>query len=128
VIANAKVMAKGFVEQGYQVISDGTDNHCMLIDLRSKDITGKDAELALGKVDITVNKNMVPFDEQPPMVTSGMRVGTPAITTRGVKEDSIREIVDLMDRVISNASNDTIIAESRKKVNHMMEGLPLFAD
>jgi glycine hydroxymethyltransferase len=128
VVKNAKVMAEEFVARGYKIISGGTDNHSMLIDLRSKNITGADAENALIKADITVNKNMVPFDEQPPMVTSGMRVGTPAITTRGVKEDSIREIVDLMDRVISNASNDTIIAESRKKVNHMMEGLPLFAE
>jgi glycine hydroxymethyltransferase len=100
----------------------------MLIDLRSKNITGADAENALIKADITVNKNMVPFDEQPPMVTSGIRVGTPAITTRGVKEDAIREIVDLMDRAITNADNDAIISECRKKVNHMMEGLPLFAE
>jgi len=126
-VRNAKVMAEEFVARGYKIISGGTDNHSMLIDLRSKNITGADAENALIKADITVNKNMVPFDEQPPMVTSGMRVGTPAITTRGVKEDTIREIVDLMDRVITNADNDTIIAETRKKVNGMMEGLLLFA-
>ncbi len=128
VVKNAKIMAEEFVARGYKIISGGTDNHSMLIDLRSKNITGADAENALIKADITVNKNMVPFDEQPPMVTSGIRVGTPAITTRGVKEDAIREIVDLMDCVITNADNDAIISECRKKVNHMMEGLPLFAE
>lgn len=127
-VKNAKVMAEEFVNRGYKIISGGTDNHSMLIDLRSKNITGADAEDALIKADITVNKNMVPFDEQPPMVTSGMRVGTPAITTRGVKEDDIRTIVDLMDRVISNPTNDAIIKETRQKVNAMMQGLPLFAD
>jgi glycine hydroxymethyltransferase len=128
VVKNAKIMAEEFVARGYKIISGGTDNHSMLIDLRSKNITGANAENALIKADITVNKNMVPFDEQPPMVTSGIRVGTPAITTRGVKEDAIREIVDLMDCVITNADNDAIISECRKKVNHMMEGLPLFAE
>lgn len=126
-VKNAKVMAEEFISRGYKIISGGTDNHSMLIDLRSKNITGADAENALIKADITVNKNMVPFDEQPPMVTSGMRVGTPAITTRGVREDEIRVIVGLMDRVITNAGNDAIIAETRRKVNSMMEGLPLFA-
>ena len=99
----------------------------MLIDLRPKNITGADADAALIKADITVNKNMVPFDDQPPMVTSGIRVGSAAITTRGVKEDEVRTIVDLMDRVIMNSGNDTIISEARKQVNDLMSGRPLFA-
>ena len=124
---NAKVMAEEFVDRGYKIISGGTDNHSMLIDLSPKNITGADADAALIKADITVNKNMVPFDTQPPMVTSGIRVGTPAMTTRGVKEDTIREIVDIMDIVMMNRENQSIIDESRKKINDMMEGRPLFA-
>ena len=127
VIANAKAMAEEFVARGYKVISGGTDNHSMLIDLRSKNITGKDAENALVKADITVNKNMVPFDEESPFVTSGMRVGTPAITTRGLKEGEARSIVDLMDQVISNHENETIIKEVKAKANQMMSDRPLFA-
>ena len=127
VMKNAQVMAEEFVNRGYKIISGGTDNHCMLIDLSPKNITGADADAALIKADITVNKNMVPFDTQPPMVTSGIRVGTPAITTRGVKEDTIREIVDIMDTVMMNRENDSVIDESRKKINDLMEGLPLFA-
>ena len=126
-MANAKVMAEEFVNRGYKVISDGTDNHSMLIDLSPKNLTGTEADAALIKADITVNKNMVPFDKQPPMVTSGIRVGTPAITTRGVKEVTIREIVDIMDTVMMNRDNDAVIGESRKKINDMMEGRPLFA-
>ena len=99
----------------------------MLIDLRSKNISGKDAENALIKADITVNKNMVPFDERSPFVTSGMRVGTPAITTRGLKEDSIEKIVDLIDDVILNYQNESKIEAVKKEVNNMMQGLPLFA-
>lgn len=125
VIANAKVMAKGFVEQGYQVISDGTDNHCMLIDLRSKDITGKDAELALGKVDITVNKNMVPFDTQSPFVTSGIRVGTPAVTTRGLKEAECAQIVQLIDAALMNRDSPSELDRIRFQVNGMMRLKPL---
>ena len=126
-VKNASVMAEEFVDRGYKIISGGTDNHCMLIDLRSKGVTGKDADAALGKADITVNKNMVPFDDQPPMISSGIRVGTPAITTRGLKEQEVRKIVDLMDRVITNSENDSIIAEVRKEVIDMMSGRPLFA-
>ncbi len=124
---NAKVMAQAFVDRGYAVISGGTDNHCMLIDLRSKNISGKEAENCLVKADITVNKNMVPFDDKSPFVTSGIRVGTAAITTRGMKEHQIEIIVDLMDRVISNSNSDSITLEVKKEVNKMMQDMPLFA-
>jgi glycine hydroxymethyltransferase len=126
VIKNAKVMAQCFINKGYKVISGGTENHCMLLDLRSKGITGKDAENTLVKADITVNKNMVPFDDKSPFVTSGMRVGTPAITTRGVKEDTIPQIVDLIDEVLMNIDNEDVIQEVRKKVNDLMGQFPLF--
>ena len=126
VIKNAKVMAQCFIDKGYKVISGGTENHCMLLDLRSKGITGKDAENTLVKADITVNKNMVPFDDKSPFVTSGMRVGTPAITTRGVKEDTIPQIVDLIDEVLMNIDNEDVIQEVRKKVNDLMGQFPLF--
>ena len=124
---NAKVMAKAFVDRGYAVISGGTDNHCMLIDLRSKNITGKEAENVLVRADITVNKNMVPFDDKSPFVTSGIRVGTAAISTRGIKETQIEQIVDLIDQVIVNKDNESTILEVRKKVNVLMQDLPLFA-
>ncbi len=126
---NASVMAKHFVEKGYKVISGGTDNHLMLIDLRSKfpDITGKTVENTLVKADITINKNMVPFDSRSPFQTSGLRVGTPAITTRGLKEEHMSIIVDLIDEVISNINNDDVIDSVRKKVNELMEPFPLFA-
>ena len=127
VIKNAKVMAHCFVDKGYKVISGGTDNHCMLLDLRSKGITGKEAENTLVLADITVNKNMVPFDDKSPFITSGMRLGTPAITTRGIKEDTIPEIVDLIDTVLMNIDNKNIINDVRKKVNHLMSQYPLFA-
>ena len=126
VIRNAKVMAKCFVEKGYKVISGGTDNHCMLLDLRSKGITGKEAENTLVLADITVNKNLVPFDDKSPFITSGMRVGTPAITTRGVKEDTIPQIVDLIDKVLMNIDNKNIITDVRQKVNALMSKYPLF--
>ena len=126
VIANSKKMAKCFVEKGYKVISGGTENHCMLIDLRSKNITGKQAENALVSADITVNKNMVPFDTQSPFITSGMRVGTPAITTRGIKEDKITYIVDLIDEVIMNFEDEDVINLVKKKVNNLMQDLPIF--
>ena len=124
---NAKLMAKCFVEKGYKVISGGTDNHCMLIDLRSKNITGKLAENILVKADITVNKNMVPFDDKSPFVTSGIRVGTSAITTRGIKEKHIPKIVNLIDKVLMNTENEKVIAEVKKEVNKMMKDFPLFA-
>lgn len=124
---NARIMAKEFVSKGYHIISEGTDNHLMLIDLRSKNITGKEAEIALGKADITVNKNMVPFDDKSPFVTSGIRVGTAAITTRGVTSKEIPAIVNWIDEVIKNHSDDKKLAAIRKKVNKKMEELPLFA-
>ena len=120
-------MAQCFVEKGYKVISGGTDNHCMLLDLRSKGITGKEAENTLVQADITVNKNMVPFDDKSPFITSGMRVGTPAITTRGIKEETIPEIVDLIDEVLMNIDDDKVISSVRKKVNTLMRQYPLFA-
>ena len=126
VIANSKKMAECFVEKGYKVISGGTENHCMLLDLRNKNITGKQAENALVLADITVNKNMVPFDTQSPFITSGMRVGTPAITTRGIKEDTIPYIVDLIDEVIMNFEDEKILKSVKEKVNNLMFKLPIY--
>ena len=123
---NAKSMAKAFVEKNYNIISGGTDNHMMLIDLRNKNISGKDAELALVKADITANKNMVPFDDKSPFVTSGIRFGTPAITTRGLEENHMVEIVNLIDRVINNHDNDNLIKNVKKDVGELMRGRDLF--
>lgn len=127
VIENAKVMAEEFVKKGYHIISGGTENHSMLIDLRSKNITGKDAEIALGKADITVNKNMVPFDDQSPFVTSGIRIGTAAITSRGLKADEMATIVELIDQVILNHSDEQQLASIKEKVKGLMSEKPLFA-
>ena len=126
---NAATMAKTMMNKGYKVISGGTDNHSMLIDLRTKfpELTGKKAENALVLADITVNKNMVPFDSRSPFLTSGLRLGTPAITTRGLKEEHMVMIVDLIDRVLQNIDNEHTISAVRKEVNHMMEGFPIFA-
>lgn len=126
---NAQAMAKAFVDKGYKIISDGTDNHLMLIDLRTKfpDITGKQVENTLVKADITINKNMVPFDSRSPFTTSGIRVGTPAITTRGLKENQMEYIVELIDRVISNINDEAVIDATRAEVNKLMKDLPLFA-
>ena len=123
---NAAVMAAAFMEKGYEIISGGTDNHMMLIDLRNKNITGKDAEAALGKADITVNKNMVPFDDKSPFVTSGIRVGTAAITTRGLKEKDMQQIVDFIDAAITNHDSDSKLDEIAIMVNSMMSDRPLF--
>jgi glycine hydroxymethyltransferase len=123
---NAKAMAEAFVKRGYHLISGGTDNHMMLIDLRNKNISGKDAEIALGKAEITVNKNMVPFDDKSPFVTSGIRVGTPAITTRGLVESDMETIVDLIDRVLMNATNDELLEEIADEVNDMMGERAIF--
>ena len=127
--ANAKVMAEEFIKRGYKVISGGTDNHSMLIDLRTKfpEISGKKVENTLVKADITINKNMVPFDTRSPFATSGLRVGTPAITTRGLKEEHMPVIVDFIDEVISNIDNEEVILSVRKKVNEMMADRPMFA-
>jgi glycine hydroxymethyltransferase len=126
---NATLMAKTFMQKGYHVISGGTDNHLMLIDLRSKfpNLSGRQVENALVKADITVNKNMVPFDSRNPFQTSGLRIGTPAITTRGVKEDKMPAIVDMIDRVISDFENESLIASVKAEVNQMMTAYPLFA-
>jgi len=123
---NADAMAKALVNKGYHIISGGTDNHMMLIDLRNKNISGKEAEQALVKADITVNKNMVPFDDKSPFVTSGIRVGTAAITTRGLKVEDMSAIVDLIDEVIENYENEAVLEAVKMKVNKMMKGKPLF--
>lgn len=126
---NADVMSKAFMERGYKVISDGTDNHLMLIDLRTKfpEISGKKVENTLVRAHITVNKNMVPFDSRSPFLTSGLRVGTPAVTTRGLKEKDMDQIVDLIDEVISNIDNEDVISRVGGKVIDMMKSFPLFA-
>lgn len=126
VAKNAKVMADEFVKRGYKIISGGTDNHVMLIDMRSKNMTGKQAEEALIKADITINKNMVPFDTQSPMVTSGIRIGSPAITTRGLKEKDCLKVVDLIDEALKKPSDDKHLKGVKRKVNTLMKKFPLF--
>ena len=126
VAKNAKVMAKAFVDKGYEVISGGTDNHMMLIDLRSKGLTGKLAENTLIKADITINKNMVPFDDQSPFVTSGMRVGTAAVTTRGMLEEDMIKIVDFIDEVLTNHNDEGAISSVKQKINTWMANFPLY--
>jgi len=127
VAKNAKAMAQAFVDRGYKIISGGTDNHLMLIDLRSKNLTGKIAEEALIKADITINKNMVPFDTQSPMVTSGMRIGTPAVTTRGMKEKDVVRVVELIDESLQKPDNEKHLKNVKKKVNTLMKKFPLFS-
>lgn len=129
VMVNAKTMCDAFINKGYKVISNGTDNHLMLIDLRTKfpELTGKEAENALVAADITVNKNMVPFDSRSAFKTSGLRIGTPAITTRGLKENDMAVIVDLIDAVLCDPTNESLIAKTRGQVNEMMQNRPLFA-
>ena len=124
---NAAAMAAAFIAKDYDVVSGGTDNHCMLIDLRSKNITGKDAENALVKAHITVNKNMVPFDDQSPFITSGIRIGTPAITTRGLNEAHMVQIVEFIDNVILNFEDEKVLAEIANQVNEMMADFPIFS-
>ncbi|MGN0187817.1 MAG: serine hydroxymethyltransferase [Paludibacteraceae bacterium] len=126
---NAATMAQAFIDKGYKIISGGTDNHSMLVDLRTKfpELTGKAAERALVAADITTNKNMVPFDSRSPFQTSGLRFGTPAITTRGLKEDMMPVIVDLIDEVLQNIENEIVITKVRQRVNDMMADYPLFA-
>jgi glycine hydroxymethyltransferase len=123
---NAKAMAEAFVKRGYNIISGGTDNHMMLIDLRNKNISGKEAENALVKAEITVNKNMVPFDDKSPFVTSGIRVGTPAITTRGLVEEDMEIIVAFIDRVLMNHTDEAIIEEVADEINEMMSERAMF--
>lgn len=128
VIKNAQVMAKEFVNLGYKIISGGTDNHLMLIDLRSKEVTGKEVENALVRADLTVNKNMVPFDTRSPFVTSGIRIGTAAITTRGFNEADCLRTVGLIDNIINNISDEEVIVETKKEINKWMADFPLYEE
>ena len=123
---NAKAMANELIKRDYNIISNGTDNHMMLIDLRNKNITGKDAEKALVNADITANKNMVPFDDKSPFITSGIRFGTAAVTTRGLKENDMKIIVDFIDKALINHNNENLIIKIKQEVNHFMAKLPLF--
>lgn len=125
---NAQTMAQAFVEKGYKVISNGTDNHLLLLDLSTKKLTGREAEGALAKAGITVNKNMIPFDQQSPFITSGIRLGTPAITTRGLKEDAMLEIVDWVDAVLQSPEDDTLIKRIKHEVFRKMKDIPLFVN
>ena len=126
VVKNASYMANILLQKGYKIISNGTDNHCILIDLRNKNITGKDAEFALGLADITVNKNMVPFDDKSPFVTSGIRIGTAAITTRGVSNNDVELITELIDQALIKASDETALSKVKQEVNNLMNPKPLF--
>lgn len=128
IIKNAQAMAESFTSRGYNIVSGGTDNHLLLIDLRNKDISGKKAEQVLGKADITLNKNMVPFDDKSAFVTSGIRVGVPAITTRGMMETHMEKVVDLIDRSLQNADNDQELERIAKEVNRFMQEFPLYAE
>ena len=128
VVVNAQAMAKAFVDKGYQLISDGTDNHLMLIDLRNKNISGKKAEQALVQADITLNKNMVPFDDKSAFVTSGIRIGTAAITTRGMKEEDMQFVVNMVDNVLMNADDANVITTVRKQVNDFMNQFELYPE
>ncbi|MBL6660123.1 MAG: serine hydroxymethyltransferase [Crocinitomicaceae bacterium] len=124
--ANAKLMSEIFIDKGYHIVSGGTDNHCMLIDLRSKGITGKDAEELLGRAEITVNKNMVPFDSESPFVTSGIRIGTSAITTRGITQSDIPKIVNIIDKALMSGGDEKILAEAKVETSNLMSDKPLF--
>ena len=128
VVVNAQAMAKAFVDKGYQLISNGTDNHLMLIDLRNKNISGKKAEQTLVKADITLNKNMVPFDDKSAFVTSGIRVGTAAITTRGMKEEHMQFVVNAMDNALTNADDEKVISTIRGQVNEFMKQFILYPE
>jgi glycine hydroxymethyltransferase len=126
VIKNAKKISDEFISRGYNIISGGTDNHMVLIDLSNKGMTGKEAEKALEKADITVNKNMIPYDTKSPFVTSGIRIGTPAVTTRGLNEDDMVNIVSMIDEVISSNGDEKVILGVKERVNDMMSNKPLF--
>ena len=127
-VKNAQAMSKAFVEKGYQIFSNGTENHLMLIDLRNKNISGKKAEQVLGKADLTVNKNMVPFDDKSAFVTSGIRLGVPAVTTRGMLEEDMKFVVSVIDKVLMNADDDSLISSTRKEVNEYMKQFPLYPE
>jgi glycine hydroxymethyltransferase len=128
IIVNAQAMSACFTKKGYDIVSGGTDNHLLLIDLRNKNISGKKAEIALGKADITVNKNMVPFDDKSAFVTSGIRVGVPAITTRGFKVEHMSSVVDFIDEAIKNAENETALTEIKKTIHGYMKVFPLYPE
>ncbi|NJN35234.1 MAG: serine hydroxymethyltransferase, partial [Saprospiraceae bacterium] len=128
VIKNAQAMAMSFVERGYKLISGGTENHLMLIDLRNKNVTGKQVQEALEHADITLNKNSVPFDTQSPMITSGIRIGTPAVTSRGFREKDCLQVVDWIDDIVSNIGDESVIAKVRYEVNAHMAQFPLYAE
>jgi glycine hydroxymethyltransferase len=128
VISNAQAMAKSFVSRGYDLISNGTDNHLMLIDLRNKNLTGKKAQETLDKAHITLNKNAVPFDDKSPFVTSGIRVGVPAVTTRGLKEKDMETVVSMIDRVLMNADDEKVITSVKGEVKEFMKQYPLYSE
>lgn len=128
VIANAQAMAKSFVAKGYELISDGTDNHLMLIDLRNKNLTGKKAQETLDKAHITLNKNAVPFDDKSPFVTSGIRVGVPAVTTRGMKETHMETVVNMIDKVLMHADDESVLASVKTEVREFMQQFPLYPE
>ena len=128
VIANAQAMSKVFLEKGYNIVSGGTDNHLLLIDLRNKNISGKKGEIALGKAEITVNKNMVPFDDKSAFITSGIRVGVPAVTTRGMKESHMSTVVDMIDRALMSAEDEAALAKLKGEVNSFMQQFPLYPE
>jgi len=124
--SNAQALAKSMISRGFDIVSGGTDNHLMLVDLRNKGVNGKETEKALVKADITCNKNMVPFDDKSPFTTSGIRLGTAAITTRGLKENDMDTIAELISEVVDNIKNEEVLTSVRKKVNELMEGKALF--
>jgi glycine hydroxymethyltransferase len=128
IIANAQAMSKVFVDKGYHIVSGGTDNHLLLIDLRNKNISGKKAEIALGKAEITVNKNMVPYDDKSAFITSGIRVGVPAVTTRGMKEEHMSTVVGLIDKALVNAENEDVLATLKGEVHTFMQQFPLYPE
>ena len=128
IIVNAQAMSACFTKKGYNIVSGGTDNHLLLIDMRNKNISGKKAEIALGKAEITVNKNMVPFDDKSAFITSGIRVGVPAITTRGFKAEHMSSVVDFIDEAIQNAENDAVLGEIKKRINSYMKAFPLYPE
>ncbi len=126
VVSNAKALAKAMMDRGFDIVSGGTDNHLMLVDLRNKGVNGKETEKALVQADITCNKNMVPFDDKSPFITSGIRLGTAAVTTRGLKENDMETIADLINEVVANIKDEKVISHVRKKVNELMNSRPLF--
>ena len=128
VMQNAQTLAHAFLEKGYNIVSSGTDNHLLLIDLRNKGISGKKAENTLVRADITLNKNMVPFDDKSPFITSGIRVGVPAITTRGLKESNMQQVANWLDKVLMNADNDEVLVKVKQEVNEYMKAFPLYPE